>query len=274
MTIKQLLSAALLTSSFMAIASGAAYAEEDSTLRDSNRCTRYFQSYEQQYKIPPNLLKAVSVTESGVYHKESKRLVPWPWAVNSQGKGYFFKTKQEAIAAVRTMLNKGISSIDVGCMQINLHYHPKAFSTLDQAFEPKYNIAYAANFLQDNFARQHSWRTAVASYHSETPELGRPYMKKVLELWRKEPNLPFGVGPSVAAPAYQNAVAREVVSPSRMPSRSFSPSMKARRNSSMFIKVHREQSPDAAKMNMVENITQNVLRKYPSKTLNGGVALD
>ena len=32
-------------------------------------------------------------------------------------------------------------------MQVNLGYHPDAFEDLEQAFDPTYNVAYAASFL-------------------------------------------------------------------------------------------------------------------------------
>ena len=38
-------------------------------------------------------------------------------------------------------------SVDVGCMQISLTYHPDAFSSMDQAFDPASNADYGARFL-------------------------------------------------------------------------------------------------------------------------------
>jgi len=51
----------------------------------------------------------------------------WPWTINAQGKGQFFKTKAEAVKAIKNLQAQGVKSIDVGCMQINLSYHGKAF---------------------------------------------------------------------------------------------------------------------------------------------------
>src|SRR3990167_6735606 len=103
-------------------------------------CALYIRKYEKQHAIPTGLLHAISKAESGL--KDVKgRLVPWPWTINVRGQGYYFPTKQEAIAAVQAMQAKGIESIDVGCMQVNLYYHPKAFKTLEDAFEPSKNVA-------------------------------------------------------------------------------------------------------------------------------------
>ena len=50
--------------------------------------------------------------------------------------------------AVRKLQRRGVRNIDVGCMQVNLRYHPKAFKSLGQAFDPRANAAYAAGFLR------------------------------------------------------------------------------------------------------------------------------
>ncbi|MFN7038914.1 MAG: lytic transglycosylase domain-containing protein [Alphaproteobacteria bacterium] len=160
-----------------------AIAEEDIILRDSNKCLRYFSYFERTHNIPQDLLKAVSIIETKRWHDNSKTYLPWPWAVNSQGKAYYFNSKQEAIREVKKMLEAGQKSIDVGCMQINLHYHPKAFKNLEEAFEPRNNISYGASFLKNNYERHQNWKNAVAAYHSETPEKGHPYAYKVINEW-------------------------------------------------------------------------------------------
>ena len=43
------------------------------------------------------------------------------------GKDRFFSSKAAAITAVRKLQADGVRNIDVGCMQVNLKYHPKVF---------------------------------------------------------------------------------------------------------------------------------------------------
>ena len=64
--------------------------------------------------------------------------------MNAEGQGFYYDTKVEAVAAVRAMQARGIRSIDVGCMQVNLMFHPDAFVSLDEAFDPMANARYAA----------------------------------------------------------------------------------------------------------------------------------
>jgi hypothetical protein len=113
---------------------------------------------------------------------------PWPWTINAEGRGQFFATKQDAIAAVRALQLSGVRSIDVGCMQVNLMYHPNAFASLDEAFDPPANALYAARFLNSLYGASQSWVQATAAYHSETPAIGADYQRRVASRWQN-PNL-------------------------------------------------------------------------------------
>jgi hypothetical protein len=73
-----------------------------------------------------------------------------------------------------------MASVDVGCFQINLLQHPAAFASLEEAFDPSANAAYAARFLLSLRDRTGSWENAIAAYHSATPELGNAYRDNVL----------------------------------------------------------------------------------------------
>ena len=135
-------------------------------------------------RLPPRLLQAVSVTETGRADAVSGQLRPWPWTINAEGVGQFFETKQQAVKAVKALLGRGVQSIDVGCMQVNLRYHPKAFTSLEDAFDPRLNAGYAARFLNQLYAEQKSWAHAIAAYHSETPVLGEAYRVLVMTRWQ------------------------------------------------------------------------------------------
>jgi hypothetical protein len=150
-------------------------------LHHSNKCSNYFEYFEQKNNIPENLLRSISTVESGRWHSKAKLYLSWPWAVNQGGKAYYFETKKEAIDGVKKMLEQGITNIDIGCMQINLHHHPSAFYNLNQAFEPKDNIEYASSFLKNHYNQSGNWKKAVAAYHSQLP-IGEAYAEKVFKI--------------------------------------------------------------------------------------------
>jgi hypothetical protein len=152
--------------------------------------------------IPARLLAAISRVETGRRDPLTGAVDPWPWTANAEGEGYFFDTKAQAVAAVRAMRARGIRSIDVGCGQINLMYHPDAFATLEQAFDPRANTAYAARFLRQLFELTGDWKRATAMYHSATPALGAEYRQKVLAVWPEEQKLPRRSGMTPLAQAW------------------------------------------------------------------------
>lgn len=146
-------------------------------------CQHIVRAAEQHYNIPTSLLRALSLVESGT--KKGHHHVAWPWTINVHGKGYTYDTKQQAIQAVRDFMRQGFSSIDVGCMQINLRHHPHAFRTLDDAFDPHQNVAYGAQFLKRLNRHHGSWDAAVSHYHSAHAHHHVPYRQKVYAMWHK-----------------------------------------------------------------------------------------
>ncbi|MSO74873.1 MAG: lytic transglycosylase domain-containing protein [Alphaproteobacteria bacterium] len=77
-----------------------------------------------------------------------------------------------------------MSSIDVGCMQVNLAYHGDAFDRIEDALDPIKNVAYAAHLLTTLKEQHGSWSATVAAYHSSKPERATPYCQKVAETWQ------------------------------------------------------------------------------------------
>ena len=134
---------------------------------------------EQQSRIPSRLLYAIASVESGRWDAETQANFAWPWTVTARGEGKFYPTRTDAIRAVRALISNGVTNIDVGCMQINLGYHPDAFQTLPEAFEPEKNVAYAATFLNDLRKSKRSWSRAVRFYHSSDSARQTHYGRKV-----------------------------------------------------------------------------------------------
>ena len=149
------------------------------------QCLRFVQSYERSNQIPLGLLTAISYVEAGRAGTDGK-LVAWPWTTNVGGESHFYDTKEQAIAETQKLLDDGARSIDVGCMQINLRYHPTAFKSLDEAFDPATNIAYATKFLKSLHDLQGSWPKAIERYHSAAENQKADYRDKVMSFWNND----------------------------------------------------------------------------------------
>lgn len=153
---------------------------------DAGLCQRFVQSSERAQRIPQGLLAAISLVESGRGVGPGGSVVAWPWTINAGGQGQYFNTKQEAIDATRQLIDDGLRSIDIGCMQINLRYHPDAFASLEHAFDPARNVAYGASYLRQLHRLQGSWPKAVERYHSSDDGRRAEYREKVLATWRDD----------------------------------------------------------------------------------------
>jgi hypothetical protein len=162
-----------------------AVATSHSMIDTSNLCLKHAAVLEAEMDLPQHILRAVSVTESGHWLPSLNKSVAWPWTINVEGKGYHFQTKTAAITAVSLFQKQGIESIDVGCMQINLKYHPDAFASLEDAFDPKHNITYAADFISKNKRRTGVWQKAIGVYHSRYTSRNHQYVRKVYANWEK-----------------------------------------------------------------------------------------
>jgi hypothetical protein len=149
-------------------------------------CRGAIQAAEREARLPPHLLMAIGRVESGRRDPQTGTFHPWPWTINAEGRGYFFASKPEAIAAVQALWAQGVRSIDIGCMQINLRHHPNAFANLELAFDPLTNARYAASFLNSLNSSRNDWTRAASAYHSATPEFADPYRQRVVAAWSEE----------------------------------------------------------------------------------------
>jgi hypothetical protein len=157
---------------FALASSGAARAAEG--------CSSAISTAEQTNNdLPAHILRAIGVVETGRRDPLTGAFDAWPWSVNAAGDSRVFETRDQAIAFVQDAQARGIRSIDVGCMQINLKYHPNAFASLEQAFTPEANVGYAAALLLDLHERTGDWATATGDYHSATPGLSEGYARRV-----------------------------------------------------------------------------------------------
>ncbi len=178
---------AIILFSVCVLLSGAIYANEDADMpsvkervSDSSLCLTAAKQAGIDYGVSFDLLQTIAAVESGVWNEFHNAYVAWPWTVNAKGRGYYFKTKEEAIAAAKKFIGSGVTSIDVGCMQVNMKFHGKAFSSLEEAMDPQNNVRYSAKFLRTLYSRNgNNWKRAAESYHSGNSAEGAVYASRL-----------------------------------------------------------------------------------------------
>ena len=104
-----------------------------------NVCLRAARAATRHAGLPPGLLAAIGIVETGRPDPMTGQMVPSPDAVDIHGKGTFFSDAREAVAYVREARASGLRRIDVGCFQIDLGFHQDAFPNLATAFDPAAN---------------------------------------------------------------------------------------------------------------------------------------
>jgi hypothetical protein len=181
-------------------------------------CRQAITAAERAHSIPSHLLAAIARVESGRKDRSAGTFDPWPWTINMDGQGTFYDSKAQAVAAAVTMRPRTTRSIDVGCMQISLTYHPNAFPDMGQAFDPASNADYGARFLVQLFEKTNSWPKAVELYHSATPEIGQEYGRRVYAALPEEQKLAEAVQPYPVVAGWASGVNRSLLSSPLRPS--------------------------------------------------------
>ena len=144
--------AAAFTSSAASNAPGAVAGE--------SACEREMARAARVHGVPLGMLYAVGLAETG--RGDSLR----PYALNIEGRAVYDIGKAEALARVEAARLAGVKLIDIGCMQINHHFHARNFASVEDMLDPARNVDFAARFLNELKAREGTWTRAVARYHA------------------------------------------------------------------------------------------------------------
>lgn len=153
---------------------------EEWVIEQSALCTSAIREAEQRHRLPSGLLDAIARAESGRPVTAMNDIRAWPWTIDADGEGLFLDGKAAAVAWVQQQ-RPHHRYIDVGCLQVDLTLHPKAFASLQEAFDPTANADYAARFLSDLYHSEAggNWNVAVGLYHSHTAILAGAYRDRV-----------------------------------------------------------------------------------------------
>jgi soluble lytic murein transglycosylase-like protein len=97
--------------------------------------------------LDPYILYAVALVESARIN--DRLAAPWPWALNRQGRPIIPSSRLEARGILNEALSKGIRSIDVGLMQVNVRWNGHRVHRPDDLLDPETNIRVGADVLTE-----------------------------------------------------------------------------------------------------------------------------
>lgn len=131
-----------------------------------------------EYDVPAGILFAIALAESGRKVADG-RMLPYPWAMNVDGRAFYYASRREADVNLERMLAAG-EKPDVGLMQVNWRYHEAKLGDANSAFDPWLNLRAGAMILRDAYRATGDWWAAVGRYHSGTPKRAEAYRARVL----------------------------------------------------------------------------------------------
>lgn len=179
-----------------------------------------YELFAKKYGLDPYLIKSVAWVESkghpwtinmdgmpfgftskqeAILFVKERRVTPCYVLQTAKGKRQsiaWFATETEALRqhkAVETILhaNGKVSTlclnpynVDIGLMQINWRYHQKtAGFTIDELFDPVFNLDYASRFLSKLIRENGVW-TGIVKYHSNRPVNQAVYAQRIWKAYR------------------------------------------------------------------------------------------
>ena len=135
----------------------------------------------QVAQVPSEVLYAIGLQESGTTLGGKRGFSPWPWVLNVNEKGRYFRTREEAAAALAEEVAKGNRRVAVGMLQIHLRWNAFRVSDPLTLLDPSVNLRVAAEVLQECGKRFQDVFGKLACYYSgDIDEEGRWYARQVL----------------------------------------------------------------------------------------------
>lgn len=154
----------------------------------TNPCDLSARTAARETDVPLDLLLALTRVETG--RSGAQGVEPWPWTLNMGGPGSWHESAAAAHDAAARAIAAGRRNIDLGCFQINYHWHGAGFADLRQMLDPDANARYAARFLRDLHRELGDWTRAVGAFHSRRPDHAARYLDRFRAIHAALPDAP------------------------------------------------------------------------------------
>ncbi|MCK0207894.1 lytic transglycosylase domain-containing protein [Starkeya koreensis] len=139
---------------------GASVAAAPAPAAPVGACEAAMHQASARYGVPLGILYAVGLTETGGNGTLQ------PLAMNGGGESYVATSIADGERKLAEFGRRGVTLVDLGCMQINYRWHGAKFGSVAQMFDPARNVDYAARFLSELKQRHGNWTLAAARYNA------------------------------------------------------------------------------------------------------------
>lgn len=149
------------------------------TTRDQVTLTEWNAALEES-DVPSEILYAIGLQESGTTLGGQRNYAPWPWVLNVNNEGRYFKSKEDARAALAREVERGNRNVAVGMLQIHLRYNGYRVDNPLALLEPAVNLRVAAEVLRECGKTYRDTFSKVACYYSgDVDAAGHSYATQV-----------------------------------------------------------------------------------------------
>ena len=132
-------------------------------------------------QVPAEVMYAIGLQESGTTLKGQRSFAPWAWVLNVNNEGRFFRTREEASAALEAEIERGNRRVAVGMLQIHLRWNGHRVRDPLTLLDPSVNLRVAADVLAECGQRFPDVFGKLACYYSgDVDQEGRWYARQVL----------------------------------------------------------------------------------------------
>ncbi len=139
----------------------------------------------QSVGIDPVMLYAVALAESAS-HRGLNMTSPWPYAIRNGSNATYAKSKTEAEQLLNQALQESEKyQLDIGLMQINLHWHGHRVSSAAELLDPITNLTVGSSILAEAIkSSPNDLELGIGRYHSWNEDRTRWYGQRVLSIYR------------------------------------------------------------------------------------------
>jgi soluble lytic murein transglycosylase-like protein len=132
--------------------------------------------------LDPLLVYAVALAESASGRGQGN-ISPWPWTLRAPGRPFYAQGQAEAQKKLAALQVQYGEAIDVGIMQINLHWHGHRVNDPAELLDPETNLLVGASVLATAIrSAPDDLALGIGRYHSWQEKRARDYGKRVLAI--------------------------------------------------------------------------------------------
>ncbi|MGL4900445.1 MAG: lytic transglycosylase domain-containing protein [Shewanella sp.] len=135
--------------------------------------------------IDPVMLYAVALTESASY-RGLNMTSPWPYTIRNGSNATYASSKAEAEKLLHQAVQESEKhQLDIGLMQINLHWHGHRVNSATDLLDPVTNLTLGSHILAEAIkSSPDDLELGIGHYHSRNEKRARLYGQKVLSIYR------------------------------------------------------------------------------------------